>query len=135
MSLPAAQRSDFLRSLALLLGISLGLRLFGFRRCHGWLVKPTREGPLVDVPSAAETARMVAAACAFLPLRPTCLTRSLALTRLLRRHGQPAELRIGVRKVNEQFAAHAWVECQGEAFGRGDGGPEYAPFERITPSA
>jgi hypothetical protein len=78
---------------------------------------------------------MVASACGLFPLRPTCLTRSLALVYLLRRRGLPAELRIGVRKTGEAFGAHAWVECQGESFGQRDGGAEYSAFERISPSA
>jgi hypothetical protein len=132
-ALTAGERGDFLRSLLLLPGISLGLRLFGYRRCHGWLVRPP--GQKATNAQARDTAQMVAAACALMPLRPTCLTRSLALNYLLRRHGLPAELRIGVRKADEQFAAHAWVECAGEAFGQSDGGAAYTPFERITPSS
>jgi len=132
-ALSAGERGDFLRSLVLLPGISLGLRVFGYRRCHGWLVRPL--GPRAANSLAGDTAHMVAAACALMPLRPTCLTRSMALNYLLRRHGLPAELRIGVRKTDERFAAHAWVECAGEAFGQSDGGAEYTPFERSTPSS
>jgi hypothetical protein len=43
----------------------------------------------------------------------TCLKRSLILLRLLRKRGIPAELRLGVRKVDDDFSAHAWIECAG----------------------
>ena len=42
-----------------------------------------------------------------------CLSRSLTLWRLLRRQGITCDLRIGVRKKEGQFQAHAWVEVQG----------------------
>src|SRR5262245_60858114 len=44
----------------------------------------------------------------------TCLQQSLALWWILRRHGLPAELRIGVGKTNPKLTAHAWVEIAGE---------------------
>ncbi len=46
---------------------------------------------------------------------PTCLEESLALWWLLGRRGISSELRIGVRKHNEKFEAHAWVEREGTA--------------------
>lgn len=42
-----------------------------------------------------------------------CLPRSLVLWAMLRRAGLAAELRIGVQKEAEVFAAHAWVEYAG----------------------
>jgi hypothetical protein len=43
--------------------------------------------------------------------RPKCLTRSLALVRLLERSGIPgARIRAGVLKNQGRFLAHAWVE-------------------------
>ncbi len=50
--------------------------------------------------------------------RPACLVRSIALTRLLERHGIPgSQLRVGVRREGERFAAHAWVEYGGRVLG------------------
>jgi hypothetical protein len=43
----------------------------------------------------------------------TCLTQAVALHHLLRRQGYGATVQIGVRKEGGQFAAHAWVECNG----------------------
>ncbi len=47
------------------------------------------------------------------PWRVRCLTRSLTLVRMLRRRGVPAEVRIGVRRGEAEWQAHAWVEWQG----------------------
>jgi len=59
------------------------------------------------------TAHLVDATAAFYPLNPTCLKKSLILLRILDRRGVRAELRLGVRKAQEQFSAHAWVVCDG----------------------
>lgn len=50
--------------------------------------------------------------------RPRCLVRSLALQRMLRRHGvDGAEIRIGVRFQDGEFGAHAWIELDGRVLG------------------
>jgi hypothetical protein len=44
------------------------------------------------------------------PIRTTCLERAIALDRLLRRHGLTGgRIRVGVRWLDGQFLAHAWV--------------------------
>lgn len=51
-------------------------------------------------------------------IRPRCLVRSMALQRMLSRHGvEGAELRIGVRMQEGEFGAHAWVELDGRVVG------------------
>jgi len=47
--------------------------------------------------------------------RPACLEQSLALWWLLERQGIASSVRIGTRKTDEKFEAHAWVECEGVA--------------------
>ncbi|PYO46989.1 MAG: lasso peptide biosynthesis B2 protein [Gemmatimonadetes bacterium] len=43
--------------------------------------------------------------------RPLCLTRAMALSQMLERHGiRGQRIRVGVRRDGESFAAHAWVE-------------------------
>lgn len=64
----------------------------------------------IDIERAA---RLVDALAMFYPLNPTCLKKSLVLFRILRKRGIAAELRLGVRKVQDRFAAHGWIECQG----------------------
>lgn len=44
-------------------------------------------------------------------LRPKCLVRSVALSRMLDARGIPgSRVRIGVRRIDGAFSAHAWVE-------------------------
>lgn len=73
----------------------------------------------IDVGRAA---RLVDAVTACYP-NTTCLKKSLILLRLLRKRGIPAELRLGVRKVDDHFSAHAWIECAGRTLL--DGGTAY----------
>jgi hypothetical protein len=72
--------------------------------------RPVRGGrETIDVGRAA---RLVEAVAACYP-NATCLKKSLILLRLLRKRGIPAELRLGVRKVDNEFSAHAWIESDG----------------------
>lgn len=76
------------------------------------------EGPGPEpAPGMREAARslacLVGIAAAHAPFRVTCLHRSLALRRLLRRRGIPCALRLGVRTSDRAFEAHAWVEFAG----------------------
>ena len=50
--------------------------------------------------------------------RPLCLVRSVALKRLLDRHGFSGSLvKIGVRMTRGRFAAHAWVAYNEQVLG------------------
>jgi len=50
--------------------------------------------------------------------RPKCLVRSMALERMLRRHGfEGGEIHIGVRLEEGDLKAHAWVEWDGRILG------------------
>jgi hypothetical protein len=60
-----------------------------------------------------------------------CLRRSLVMGHVLRRH-DPV-LRIGVRRSDDGFAAHAWVEVAGEAVEAG--AEEYLAFDFGTTEA
>jgi hypothetical protein len=116
-------RGLFLRAAVLLPFISLSLRLRGFRatqtslqkRLPGLVTKlsdQSSEG-LADGP--ALTARMVRSAAHRTWGSPACLEQSLALWWLLGRQGIASSVRIGTRKTEEKFEAHAWVECEGVA--------------------
>ncbi len=49
---------------------------------------------------------------------PTCLVRALALEDLARREGAVAALvRVGVRRDQNGFEAHAWLEIDGRIVG------------------
>ena len=99
---------------ALILPIELALqRRVSLDRLVGRLARTDRTGSrTIDVGRAA---RLVEAVTACYPAA-TCLKKSLILFRLLRKRGIPAELRLGVRKVDDEFSSHAWIECEGRAF-------------------
>jgi len=88
--------------------------------------------PEAEAASAVQlVCRMVLAADRHSLLRSTCLERSLVLWWLLARKGITTQLRIGTRKSEEKFEAHAWVERNGEAIGEPPGTHlHYAAFER-----
>ncbi|MGC1188506.1 MAG: lasso peptide biosynthesis B2 protein [Candidatus Acidiferrales bacterium] len=98
----------------------VALRVLGFPRWRGRLEKYVANAPAAggDAASRLALAREVTGLATKAerrgPLRPNCLERSLVLWWLLRRRGLPAELRIGARKENARFEAHAWVELEGE---------------------
>ena len=76
------------------------------------------------------TVRMVRAAVRHSVGHPSCLEESLALWWLLGRQGIASELRIGVRKHDEKFEAHAWVERKGVAVNEPESLHEhYAAFD------
>jgi len=55
-------------------------------------------------------------------LRPKCLVRAVALSRLLEQHGiKGSRVRIGVRRLNGIFSAHAWVELGQRVLGEDAG--------------
>jgi hypothetical protein len=119
----------------------LGLRLAGFRRWKGVLVRlsPPRAGRAGQDASweksdpiaiARGIARIQEAVSRHLIFHANCLERSLVLWWLLRRRGIPAELRIGARKLAGRFEAHAWVELGNVVLN--DSGEEhrhFAPFD------
>ena len=102
-----------------------GLRLFGLRAMLGWADRPTGDAALTDA-AVRDRAIAVARAGARVP-GGTCLAQSIALTRMLRKKGVPANVRIGV-KADGAFAAHAWVEVDGAPIA----GPSPAHFTSFS---
>ena len=85
----------------------------------------------VATSEAERVCRMVVAVDRHSPMRSTCLERSLTLWWLLARKGVTTQLRIGARKSEGKFEAHAWVERNGKAIGEPEGTHlHYAAFER-----
>lgn len=90
----------------------LVLGLFGFHRFHAFLSRVPVRGPERNsVALATALARVVDRAAAFYFKRAWCLQRSAVAMALLRLHGVPAKLAIGIHRV--PFQAHAWVELRG----------------------
>jgi len=128
-----------LRAAILLPLLSLSLRVRGF---GGTQTSLQRFLPAVNQKTnsareadAALTVRMVRAAVHHGVGSPSCLEESLALWWLLGRQGIPSQLRIGIRKKNAKFEAHAWVEFEGAALNEPeDKHHHYAAFEgEISP--
>jgi hypothetical protein len=115
----------FLRAIVLLPVVALSLRWGGFRATRAALQRflsnanPEPETALVNK-DVAMTAHMVNAADRHGPVHPSCLAKSLTLWWLLARQGIPSRLRIGIRKEQGKFEAHAWVERDGAAVNEAD---------------
>jgi Transglutaminase-like superfamily len=138
-ALERGARGKFLRAAALLPLISLSLRLRGFRKTQGslqnYLPSPGKSTDRPARGSVELTARMVRAAVRHGFGHSTCLEESLALWWLLGREGIASELRIGVRKHDEKFEAHAWVEREGTALNEPEALHEhYAAFDAALSS-
>lgn len=129
-------RALFWRAAVLFPRIALSLRLHGFNRTRDSLQKQillspeSRPDDHLDQ-TVVKTCRMVKAAGHYGVLRPTCLVESLALWYLLQTQAVSVNLRIGVRKIADEFQAHAWVEYAGAALNQPDEHHRhYAAFDR-----
>lgn len=114
------------------------IRIKGLRRCQALLARltPAVNGSGSEACGSAETrartvVKVVTAAAAHGPYRANCLQQSVTLWWLLRRRGLESELRIGTRKEDGRFGAHAWVEFSGCALNESrDVGVRYTVFEQ-----
>ena len=93
-------------------------------RPTGTLATPASASGVADpsrLPEARRLALAMVRAAQFGVFRPQCLARSLALSRMLAAHGIDGGLiRVGVRRKDGEFLAHAWVEFAGETLGDAD---------------
>ena len=138
-ALEAQARGILLSAAALLPFLFASLRLRGFRKTQAFLRKHlSPSGVPAEVEAAAQaalTTRLVRAAARYGVGHPTCLEESLALWWLLSRQGIDCELRIGVRKHDDKFEAHAWVEREGAALNEPQALHEhYAAFDTALAS-
>jgi len=150
-ALDPESRNLFLRALVLVPLISVSLKLRGFRATqtalHHRLASGSQRFPegasrgnLSSTTTAAErsrlTARMVNAVTRHFWRGSTCLEKSLALWWLLARQGIASHLRIGARKIDGKFEAHAWIDRHGVAVGEPeDVHQHYAVFDEALSSA
>lgn len=135
------ERALFLQSMVMLRVLAAALWLMGLGPVHRFLARLSG-APRIDAPDDRPArvrviAWSVAAAARHGGVRANCLERSLLLWWLLRRHGAPAALRIGVRKDGDALQAHAWIELDGEVLAETvDVRAGFAPFSRaIAPAA
>lgn len=115
MSERAAALARRIEATLVLLVVRLALSLVPFRWLWS-LLKRLEQHRLVpgsdDLQRSARIAAAVTRASATIP-GTTCLVQAVACVMLLRWHGLPATLRIGVARSAAQLAAHAWVESCG----------------------
>lgn len=107
MALRSARRASALRGMVDGLVVTVRLRRSGARPL---LVPLAPVEAVADAARAAEVSDAVDAGLAMLPVAPTCLRRSLTLMRELHRLALSATLHVGVRDVDGNIQAHAWVQ-------------------------
>ncbi len=115
-TLSSAERRVLLLSALMLPCVDVELRLRGWCRCHArlaaWAKRPPTAASWDTIPPQ-RIAWLVERAAQTVPWPATCLRRSLVLWALLARAGTRADLRLGFRKTDGRFEAHAWVELAG----------------------
>lgn len=125
LALRPRERRLFIGAWLALPVIDLMLRGMGFQRTQRLIGRGAALCSRSEVQAAGPEAVDVAEAKAdiisiagrYALANGTCLRQALLLWGLLRRCGQTPELRIGVR-TKDAFAAHAWVELDGEPLGQ-----------------
>ncbi|MBD1855910.1 MULTISPECIES: lasso peptide biosynthesis B2 protein [Leptolyngbya] len=105
----------FICALALFPCIAIALQHWNIAQIQGVLTRLCRPLSPASPVQVERTVRLVEIAARQYSSRwANCLKRSLVLWYLLRCQGIASELRIGVRREQGEFQAHAWVECQGK---------------------
>jgi hypothetical protein len=100
--------------------------VFGFSKAHRVVRRCPTLRRRIDEQTTPRICAAVAEACVWHVRKIHCLERSVVATWLLRLHGVPAELIIGVRYVPVQ--SHAWVEVQGQVV---NDRPQYQKFFQV----
>jgi len=115
-SLNRAEKALLLRAMLMLPVVDAELRVRGWRRCHArlasWAKRRAKSTTATGIPPE-RIAWLVERAARNVPWPATCLRRSLVLWALLERAGVATDLRLGFRKTDGVFEAHAWVELAG----------------------
>jgi hypothetical protein len=130
----------FLRALVMLPIVSASLKALGFRATQTALGKFLSPPNSEQNPDFVQTrivlaAHMVNSAGRHGLVQASCLAKSLTLWWLLGRQGIASQLRIGIRKENGKFEAHAWVERDGVAVNEPDDHHRhYAAFDKAFSS-
>ena len=133
LDLPGSERWTLMLMLVWLPLISISLSVFGYVRTRSWIerlspVPAPRGATADDLESAERLAQLAVIAGRHGAVTVTCLRQALLVFGWLRRRGLAPELTLGVRKLDAQFDAHAWVELRGFALGQAD--LDYAPLKK-----
>jgi hypothetical protein len=125
LALSGAQRVRLIAMMLALPLIEAALRLFDYQRTQRWLERHSeragsRRADPGDLSAAQDLAKLASIAGRHGAISATCLRQSLLLYWLLRRRGLDPQLKLGVRKHDSVFDAHAWVELEGVALAQTD---------------
>jgi transglutaminase superfamily protein len=117
-SLGSGGRELLLEAAVLPVLIGASFRLADVARTQAWLRRWTRFGrkrsSVLDAQATIRSARWSQRMVRSLTgLGGTCLVRSFTLWTLLLRRGVNADIRIGLRKSEDTFEGHAWLERAG----------------------
>lgn len=111
----------FIQAWVLLLLVDLLLRFVSFNNVQKLLIqkniRPQELSPELAIPQIKYIRRVVLHASRNHLYRLTCLRQSLVMQWMLARRHIPTNLRIGVKKENNKFSAHAWLEYEGKKVG------------------
>ena len=118
--------------------IEISLRCFGAQRTSSWLSRlfaprAPRHATNDELRDADRLAQLAAIAGRRGIVTARCLSQALLVRTLLRRRGLETVLRVGVRKDDQRFDAHAWLELEGRALAQPS--LQHVPFpsdDRIT---
>jgi hypothetical protein len=109
---PKPKVTTVLYALLGLAAFDLILSLFSMKSLCSYVTKwPVKIRSFGDSALTPRLCSAVERACVWYPKQALCLQRSAVTTCLLRSHGIPARMTIGVRPM--PFVAHAWVEVDG----------------------
>lgn len=104
------------QSLFFLWVVRISLWLFSFKVLDRWLSSfgsPGGYEQQTDPEVVDRVVKSVQACSRYVPYA-SCLTQALTARTLLQMRGQSCQLKIGVKKdEDEKFAAHAWIEVDG----------------------
>lgn len=128
LSLSPADRRLLLQAVAAVLVARGALWIADIAWMQRWAAQPGPEDRATERRPVNRIVWAVQAACRRVP-GATCLVSSLALQRVLSRHGHTSELQIGVARNGAAFSAHAWIVCEGEVYD--SGGPDDS-YTRLT---
>lgn len=105
--------------------VSFSIRFFGYLRTRRLLSRfislaALHEANKFQFARAERAAELIAMAGRHGLITATCLPQSVLLEYWLKRQNLAAEIKIGVRKADDLFDAHAWVELNGLALAQDD---------------
>ena len=126
-----SERRLVLEAALLIAALRLALQVGGVRRVQRMLAASLPSSASSEANESArrrsvEMSRLVDMAARH-TVKNTCLQRSLALWWLLGRRGLASKIRVGTRRQQGRFEAHAWVEVGGVVV-NDSGEPGYSPL-------